>query len=546
MTIILPLLGGLGLFIYGMNLMGDGLEKSAGDRLRSIIEKLTTNRLLGLLVGTLVTMVVQSSSATTVMVIGFVNAGIMNLNQAVGVIMGANIGTTVTGQLIALNLKDYAPIAVALGVFALVLAKNNHRKHRAQILVGFGILFIGLDMMSKGLAPLADKPWFSSFLLQLQNPLLATLAGFAMTTALQSSSASIGILQALASQGLIGLDLAFPILFGDNIGTTTTSLISSIGANTTAKRAALLHFIFNVIGTILFMAILRWPVQRLVLAISPSNSMRQIANAHTLFNLINVLIQLPFAHLLVNLVEKLIPLTEEDSQRELKYLDPRLLKTPSIAVNQVKKEVIHMAELAMENLRHAYSFLLDGDANTFDAITQLEGHINDLNEGITRFIVNLSNEALTPGENERLNMFLYIIDDLERIGDHILEMATLSQDKKSLHQGRFSPEAAKDLHYLLDKTLVILESALNCFRQVDPLLAQEVLAMEDEIDDLQIHFKNQHMDRLHHGICQVEGSMDFMEILNSLERIADHSRNIAYHIDDISRGKIQAITLENF
>ena len=305
MDIAIPVLGGLGLFLYGMNLMGTGLQKAAGEKLKKLIEILTNNRLMGVIVGALVTMVIQSSSATTVMVIGFVNAGLMDLSQAVGVIMGANIGTTITAQLIAFDLVAYAPLAVAIGVVIWLLSSKKRHKDIAEILIGFGILFMGMDMMSGGLKPLANNPTFSNIIISLEDPFLGILVGMGLTTVVQSSSASIGLLQALASQGLISINIAFPILFGDNIGTTTTALISSIGTNKTAKRAAVIHFLFNLIGTILFMTILRGPVEAIVMKISPNDLQRQIANAHSLFNIINVIIQLPFAGLLVKAANKL-------------------------------------------------------------------------------------------------------------------------------------------------------------------------------------------------------------------------------------------------
>ena len=291
MDIAIGVLGGLGLFLYGMNLMGTGLQKAAGDKLKKLIEVLTNNRFMGVLVGAGVTMIIQSSSATTVMVIGFVNAGIMTLNQAVGVIMGANIGTTVTAQLIAFKLTDVAPLAVALGVGIWLFASKKRAKDLAEIMIGFGILFIGMDIMGASLAPLADNPKFASIMTNLNDPFLGVLVGLGLTTILQSSSASIGLLQALAGQGLININMAFPILFGDNIGTTTTALLSSIGTNKTAKRAAIIHLLFNLLGTIVFMTVLRIPVQALVTKLNPGNIQRQIANAHTIFNLINIVIQ---------------------------------------------------------------------------------------------------------------------------------------------------------------------------------------------------------------------------------------------------------------
>ena len=350
MDIAIPVFGGLGLFLYGMNMMGDGLQKAAGDRLRRLIEVLTNKRLMGVIVGALVTMIIQSSSATTVMVVGFVNAGLMTLTQAVGVIMGANIGTTITAQIIAFDLAEYAPIAVAIGVAIWLIAKRKRIKDTAEILIGIGILFIGMDMMSTGLKPLAEVQAFADIMVNLNNPVIGVIVGLLITTMVQSSSASIGLLQALAGEGLITINMAFPILFGDNIGTTTTSLISSIGANKTAKRAAVVHFLFNVIGTIIFMLILRIPVQAFVEYISPGDVKRQIANAHTLFNVINVIIQFPFARFLVWAAEKMVPGLDKEDMDATLYLDTRILETPGIALGQVKKEVLRMGELVNGSL----------------------------------------------------------------------------------------------------------------------------------------------------------------------------------------------------
>ncbi len=546
MSIILPVLGGLGLFIYGMNVMADGLQKSAGNKLRSIIEKLTTNRFMGLLVGTVVTMLIQSSSATTVMTIGFVNAGIMTLSQAVGVIMGANLGTTITGQLIALNLTDYAPIAIAVGVIMWTASKKQKTKNISEILIGFGLLFIGLGMMGSGLKPLADMPIFSEVLQKLGNPVIAMLTGLVMTTMLQSSSAAIGILQALASQNLITIDIAFPILFGDNIGTTTTALISSIGANLTAKRAAALHFVFNLIGTILFMTVLRWPIEQLVLYISPDNVMKQIANAHTLFNLINVIIQIPFAKFLVKLVESIIPGSVEEESKVCKFLDDRFLETPSIAITQVKKEIIHMGELALQNLNRARDMMFTEEEGIKDEIISREADINKLNQEITRFIVKLGNESIDESEQGRLNMFLRIINDMERMGDHVENIAEFTEVYQSEGPVTFSEEGINDARAMFNGVIRIVEMALASFEHADLYLAIEVIQLEETIDRMEEQFRDEHMKRLNEGTCTIDNGLVFLDTLSNLERIADHSHNISRYIEDIHKGKLETITPENF
>lgn len=546
MSFILPVLGGLGLFIYGMNIMADGLQKSAGNRLRSIIEKLTTNRFMGLLVGTVVTMLIQSSSATTVMVIGFVNAGIMTLGQAVGVIMGANLGTTVTGQLIALNLTDYAPIAIAIGVGMYTFGKKKKTKNISEILIGFGILFVGLGTMGSGLEPLSKMPIFTTVLTKMENPVWAMLTGLVMTTMLQSSSASIGILQALASQKLININIAFPILFGDNIGTTTTALISGIGANTTAKRAAMLHFIFNLIGTILFMTILRIPIQKLVLTISPGNVMKQIANAHTLFNLINVIIQIPFANFLVKMVEIIVPGKIQTEEKVSKFLDARFMETPSIAVNQVKKEVIHMGEMALQNLNDTRDLLFSGDEELLDKVFLQEKAINKLNREIIRYIVDLSSESLSISETERLNMFLYIINDLERIGDHVENIAEFTKTDNGVIAINFTEMGRRDAKAIFNGTIRIVQMALTAFERVDYNLATDVIALEEDIDQMELRFRKNHMQRLNDGVCSIESGLVFLDTMSNLERISDHSYNIARHVEDIHKGKLNMVTPSNF
>lgn len=307
MSLVLPVVGGLALFLYGMNMMSVGLEEIAGDKLKRLIEILTTNKFRGIIVGALVTMVIQSSSATTVMIIGFVNAGLMSLTQAVGLIMGANIGTTITSHIIALNLTNYAPMFMAFGVGFWSIYSKGKIKDISRIILGFGVLFLGMDVISLGLRPLANYPIFLNIISSLRNPILGVIAGTLLTTILQSSSAAMGLIQALAGEELLSMNIIFPILFGENIGTTTTALISSIGTNVNAKRAAVVHFLFNLIGTIIFMCILRYPVELIVMFTSPKSIQSQIANAHSLFNIINTLIQLPFTSFLVKAAEKLVP-----------------------------------------------------------------------------------------------------------------------------------------------------------------------------------------------------------------------------------------------
>jgi phosphate:Na+ symporter len=529
MDIALPVLGGLGLFLYGMNLMGSGLQKAAGEKLKKLIEVLTNNRLMGVLVGTVVTMVVQSSSATTVMVIGFVNAGLMTLGQAAGVIMGANIGTTITAQLIAFKLTDYAPLAVAAGVAIWLAAKKQRIKELAEIFIGFGILFIGMDMMGAGLKPLAKLPAFSDIMTSLNNPILGMLVGLGLTTVVQSSSASIGLLQALAGQGLININIAFPILFGDNIGTTTTALISSIGANKTAKRAAVIHFMFNLIGTIIFMTILRIPIQAIVTRISPGDIQRQIANAHTLFNLVNVVIQLPFAGLLVKAARILVPGDDSVYLTASKYLDPRIIETPSIAIGQVNKEVTRMAEIVQENLKEVEKVFVDEKYDGLDSIFEKESLINRIEREITDYLIMLSNAPLTDEQHAHINKLFNMVNDIERIGDHIENIAELAQLKQENHL-EFSQDACEELRLMFNKCEEAFKYSMKAFNENDKNAAKLVMVLEKEVDELEEENRANHIWRLNKNVCVTSAGIVYLDAISNLERVSDHSWNIAERI----------------
>ena len=530
MDIALPVLGGLGLFLYGMNIMGDGLQKAAGNKLKKLIEVLTNNRLMGVLIGTLVTMIVQSSSATTVMVIGFVNAGIMNLTQAVGVIMGANIGTTVTAQLIAFNLTDYAPLAVAIGVAVWISTSKKKSKTIAEILIGFGILFIGMDMMSAGLKPLANSPMFSQVILKLDNPFLAMLVGLVLTTIVQSSSASIGLIQALASQGLLGINIAFPILFGENIGTTTTALISSVGANKTAKRAAIIHFLFNLIGTIIFMTLLKNPIASLVESISPGQVSRQIANAHTMFNLLNVAIQLPFAGLLVKIAEKIVP-GEDEIEGEAKYLDHRMLETPSIALGQATKEIIRMGQFVEDNLMRSQKALVNDDTDEIEIVLAQEQRINKLEKEIMEYLVELSNAPLSMEQHRQVNILFYDVNDIERVADHAENIVELAQEK--IDGGlQFTEEASEELNIMFAKCQLVFKKAMEAFETNSESTAKEVAEIEVEVNLLERQNRKKHIDRLNKGQCSTSPGVIFLDVISNLERVSDHSSNIVLNVLD--------------
>ncbi len=531
METALPVIGGLGLFLYGMTIMGDGLQKVAGQRLKKFIEVLTNNRIMGVFIGALVTMVIQSSSGTTVMVIGFVNAGLMSLTQAVGVIMGANIGTTVTAQLIAFKITDYAPIAVAIGVAIWIITSKKKAKNIAEVMIGFGILFIGMNMMGDGLKPLAQSPTFSKIIISLKNPILGMLVGLGLTTVVQSSSASIGLLQALAGQGLIGINIAFPILFGENIGTTTTGLISSIGANKTAKKAAIIHFLFNLIGTLIFMFILKTPIEKLVIYLSPDNIPRQIANAHTFFNIINVLIQLPFAGLLVKAANKLVPGEDKQAMKESVYLDSRIIETPSIALGQVRKEIIRMGDYVSDNLIRCQNGIINNDVKEIEITFAQEQKINKLQKEISEYLVKLSNAPLSDSQHTEVNVYFNNIGDIERIGDHAENIVELAEEKMAGNL-EFTDQGIDELNEMFTKCQQAFSYAMEALEKNAEAPARKVLILEDEVDELETLNRQNHISRLNKGQCETSSGIIFLDVISNLERVSDHSSNLALYVLD--------------
>ncbi len=533
MDIVIGLMGGLGLFLYGMNLMGDGLQKSAGAKLKKIIELLTSNVIMGVLVGMLVTMVIQSSSATTVMVVGFVNAGIMSLTQAIGVIMGANIGTTVTAQLVSLDVDFLAPISLGIGIVIYMFAKKSKTRHIAEILLGFGILFTGMEFMKDAVSPLKEYEGFTNMLLSFgSNPILGVLMGFAITAIVQSSSASMGMLIALASEGLIPITAALPILYGENIGTCVTSLISSIGATKNARRAAVMHLTFNLIGSLIFMFILSGPIVKLVTYIDPDNTARQIANAHTLFNVINVLILLPFNKLIVKLAIKLVPETEgeeEDDNKIIKYIDDRMIETPSIALTNTLKETIRMGEKAKECFNYSMEGILENSEKKVEKAFKKERHVNELQKSILSYLLKLSKSSLNDNAIETVDALFSVVNDIERIGDHsenIAELAKIAIDSKL----KFSQDATKELTEMYEKVLSTYSYAIDAMEKSDVELAYKIIRMEERVDMMEKSYRANHMQRLNNSTCNFETGIIYLDIITNLERISDHSLNIAQQV----------------
>ena len=542
-SMLMQLAGGLGLFLFGMKLMGDGLEMVAGSKLRGMIERLTKNKYMGALVGLVVTAVIQSSSATTVMVVGFVNAGLMNLAQAVGVIMGANIGTTVTGVMIAINLTAIAPIAVLIGVVMISFIKRNSVKHIGQIIAGFGILFMGMKMMSTAMEPLSESEVFTSLMTSFSNPLLGVLVGLVFTAIIQSSSASVGVLQALGAAGAITLPSAIYVIYGQNIGTCVTALISSVGTSKTARRTAVVHLMFNVFGAVLFIVIsMLFPFAELVQRIAPGNVMAQISIVHVIFNIVCTAIMLPLSSLLVKVACKVIPGSDPvKSSNSLAYLDARILSTPPVAVAQLFKEVDRMGQLAKETLGMAMDALITQDNTKVDQIYENENTINFLNRGIAEYLVKINGLDLEDYDRQALGSMYHVISDMERIGDHSENLCELAQTLKKSKQ-KFSPWAVEQATEMRNRVEAMLEEALQMFasRETQPQMAADINRREEIIDDATQELKDLHIEWLNQGKCSVVAGTVFMDMLTNLERIADHCTNIAYSMTNQKNHELQS------
>ncbi len=529
LTHILQLLGGLGLFLFGMKLMGDGLELVAGSKLRSLLEKLTSNPLLGVLVGVVVTGAIQSSSATTVMVVGFLNAGLLKLEQAVYVIMGANIGTTVTSFLIGLKLSYLAPIAVFAGILLIMITKKKLFQHLGMVVIGFGILFTGMESMSGAMKPLAQMPEFAALMTQFSNPVLGILAGAVLTAVIQSSSASVGIIQALAASGAVNLGGVIYILFGQNIGTCATALLASIGTNRSGKRAALIHLMFNVIGTLLFIPICIFLPYVGFIEGLVSDPKMQISVAHIIFNIVSTVVLLPFAQLLVKLANKLIPGRDAAyEEMRLQFLDERILNTPAIAVAQVTKEVERMAAIARNNFGLAMEVFFKPNKETMQQIKQNEQVLNFLNHSITGYLIKIHAMELLEEDNRLIGSMFHVVNDLERIGDHAENILEYSQNFEN--GVPFSGDAVTEMRDMSDRVLKIVDEALAFFlgQQRDKELSRQIMEEEEEIDRLVVVLRSHHVERLNSLQCTPETGMLFIDILTDLERVSDHATNIMY------------------
>lgn len=531
---ILSMAGGLGLFLFGIRTMGDGLENAAGAKLKRMLEVLTGNRFLAVLVGFVVTAIIQSSTATTVMVVGFVNAGMMSLAQAVGVIMGANIGTTVTSLLIALNFSSVAAAAVLVGVILMLASKKTVVKNLGAIFTGFGLLFLGIDMMSDSMAPLRESAGFMNFIVTVSEsplrPLFGIILGIVMTAVLQSSSASVGVLQTLAMQGLVPLKFSVFVLFGQNIGTCLTALFSTVGAKKNSKRAAVIHLLFNLIGTGIFILIaLLTPYVEWIEKLSP-DPMAQIAISHIVFNIVSTVIMFPFAKALVKLSCLLVP-GKDDSESEMhcKFIDDRLLNTPPFAVMQVSKEVARMAKLARDNFETSAHALINRSNKDLDKVMENEDVINYLNHHITSYLVKLNALDITDSDSDYIARVFHAINDIERVGDHAINLAEAAQH--NIGEGlKFSDPAREELNQLCGSVVTLLERSMAAFdnQSLSDNEAKELSDLEEHIDDLTLECQDSHIFRLNRKECNTEAGMLYLNTITDFERVGDHAINIAF------------------
>ncbi|WP_214802705.1 Na/Pi cotransporter family protein [Exiguobacterium sp. s194] len=521
--------GGLGIFLFGIKSMGDGLQKSAGNRLRDILDKYTSNPFLGVLAGIIVTVLIQSSSGTTVITVGLVSAGFMTLRQAIGVIMGANIGTTVTAFIIGFDVGAYALPVIAVGAVLIFFFKKEKLQHLGQIFFGFGMLFYGLELMGEGMKPLRSSEYFIDLTQSMSdNPFLGVVVGTVFTVIVQSSSATIGILQELYAGGSIDLDAALPVLFGDNIGTTITAVLASIGASVAARRAAAAHVIFNIVGTILFMialvpftAYIYWITD--VLAIEDK---MQIAFAHGTFNVVNTFIQFWFIGTIAWIVTKMVPGEDSIVDTKAQHLDPIFIQqSPSIAVEQAKFEVIRMGDFAKLGLDEARNYMTTGDKKHAEKSAHIEEALNSLNSKITDYLVKLAAVDLTEQESQEHKTLMHAINDIERIGDHVENIIELI-DYKTATRVTLSTGAQKELTEMYDLTRATLEKSLQTLASGDMVEARQVIEMEAKLDMLERQFRKNHVVRLNTGECDGQAGMFFVDMLSNLERIGDHAMNI--------------------
>ena len=545
---VLSLFGGLALFLFGMSVMGDGLEKSAGSKLKTILERLTSSPLKGFVLGLAVTAVIQSSSATTVMVVGFVNSGIMSLRQAIGIIMGANVGTTVTSWILSLSgiqgdsffvkmLKpsSFSPILAVLGIVLYMFVKSSKKKDIGSILLGFAVLMFGMDTMSSAVAPLKDVPEFTNILLLFSNPILGVLAGAVLTAIIQSSSASVGILQALSATGQITFGSAIPIILGQNIGTCATAMLSSVGTNKNARRTAVVHLYFNIIGTLVFLT--GFYVLKSIFDfqfVNDAINQVGIAVVHTVFNLTCTAVMLPFAGVLERLACATIK-DEENAEDEFQLLDERLMVTPPVAIEQCRKLTIKMAEKSERAMDQALSLVRNFDPEVYNTVRETESRIDVYEDRLGTYLVKLSAHSLSQADSREVSRLLHTIGDFERISDHAVDIAKAAEEmhNKEIH---FSDDAQGEIDVISSAVRRVLHMSIESFTSGDVNLAFQVEPLEQVVDHLRGVMKNRHVARLQEGSCTIELGFIFSDLLTSFERVSDHCSNIAACMIELQHG----------
>ncbi len=542
---ILTMAGGLGLFLFGMELMSDSIEKVAGARLRRILEIFTTNRFMGMIVGIIFTGIIQSSSACTVMVVSFVNSGLMNLYQAAGVILGANIGTTITSQLVSFNLSKIAPLILLVGVVVMMFTKKEKVRKVAEVVVGFGILFVGLSTMSQAMANMKNEPQVVNLLMSLKNPFLATLMGFALTAIIQSSSVTVSIVLLLANQDLLPLPITLYIILGCNIGACATAMLASMTGKKDAKRAALIHLLFNIIGTVIIyiaLFVAGDQIVELIKSISAANG-RFVANAHTLIKIAQVIMLFPFTGWLVKMTYLIVPGEDQKvgyrESYQLKYIGDKVVFNPATAVVEVVKELERMASLAEENLNRAMNALITLDEEDIEEVYEVEKNINFLNHAITDYLVKINQTTLPIEDLNSLGALFHVVNDIERIVDHAENVADAARQRKE--EGvSISKEAQKELGDMLEMVNKIIRYAVEMFAKSDETHMQEIITLEDQVDEKERELQKKHVERLTKGECSPEAGMIFSDIVSGLERVADHATNIAFAItteEEMDEGK---------
>lgn len=527
-TMIISMLGGLGLFLYGMKLMGEGIEKVAGSKMKTILEWCTKNRLIGVIVGTIFTAIIQSSSAATVMVVSFVNSGLMNLMQAVGVIMGANIGTTVTAQIVAFDLDSIAPIFVITGVVMIMFFKNETVNKVGEVLFGFGALFLGMSLMKNSMADIKDSVTVMKMISSLKNPLVAILVGLVITTVLQSSSASVGILVTMAGSGLVELPMCFYVILGCNIGACTSAVLVGLTGKKDAKRAALIHLMFNIIGSIIMLLILLpfgGYVEHWINAIS-ADPKRAVANTHTIFKVFQVIILFPFAGWIVKLTQWIVPGEDEQKEKyELKYISLDSAVSPAIAMIEVTNEIKRMGEIANYNLERSMEALMKGNKDIINEVFEREHEVDFLSRKITDFLVKI-NQMLPVSETKNIAGYYHVVSDIERIGDHAENIAEFAQTKLN-ESIEFSKVGAEELQHMFDVMNKEVKLALEAFTERNEEHLKEIMDLENEVDDLEKQLQRNHVRRMAKNECSPKAAI-FSDLISNFERVSDHATNIAF------------------